>query len=128
MALGDNRFSRVETDFNALLSLNGINVTISRTIQSEITERDIYGTPIGYTPETLTATILITDQYLDETTVLAGGKPKEILKIIANAGTFIENDEIPYNSHNYQITSVENVPLGGNNTLEMCIATREVEV
>ena len=128
MALGDNRFSRVETDFNALLNLNGINVTISRIIQSEITERDIYGTPIGYTPEILTATILVTDQYLDETTVLAGGKPKEILKIIANAGTFIKNDEIPYNSHHYKITSVEDIPLGGNNTLEMCIATREVEV
>lgn len=128
MALGDNRFSRVETDFNALLSLNGINVTISRTVQSEITERDIYGTPVGYTPKTLTATILVTDQYLDETTVLAGGKPKEILKIITNTGTFIENDDIAYNSHHYQIASLEDIPLGGNNTLEMCIATRQVEI
>jgi hypothetical protein len=128
MALGDNRFSRITTDFNMLLELNGVDVTITRTEQSQITNRDIFGMPEGYTPNTFTVKVLVTDQYLDETTVIAGGKPKEILKIMALPGTFVENDDISYNSHSYQVTDVEKISLSGNDSLELYSATRQVEV
>jgi hypothetical protein len=128
MALGDNRFSRVATDFNTLLSLNGVTVTVSRTVQANITQRDIFGTPQNYIPNTFTANILVTDQHLDETSIIAGGKPKEVITIIASPATFIENDEISYNSHTYQVGSVEKIVLGGSDSLEMYTATREVAV
>lgn len=127
MALGDNRFSKAMSDFSMLLELHGITATITRTVQEDIKEKDIFGTPQNYIPQTLAVKFLVTDQYLDETSIIAGGKPKEVIKLIAVPSTFIENDEIPYNSHTYQVTDVGKTVLGSNNSLEMYTATRQVE-
>lgn len=128
MAIGDSRFLKVITDFNALLALNGATVTVTRTVQADITNSNIFSEPEGYTPSTFQATILVTDKSLDETTVIAGGKPKEILTIIAPSGTFIEEDDISYCTHIYCVKNIEQLELGGTNQLDICNATREVEV
>lgn len=128
MAIGDNRFSRVGVDFGYLLAMHGITVSVSRIVQSSVTQRDIYGTPQNYTPTTFQANIVIFEQKLDETMVLAGGKPKEILRFAVTPGTLIENDDVTYGPHQYQVTEVAPLNIAGSDSLDMVTATRQVQV
>ncbi len=136
MALGDSRFGGVAVDYGRLLKLHGVSITATRTEQDKIGTRDIFGAPVldnsatpqPYVPATFTATVLLSDQYLDEQSVIAGGKPKEIVNLIALPGTFLENDEVAAYGHTYCVREISQPNLGGTTALEMCRAFREVAV
>lgn len=128
MPIGDNRFSKVGNDFSTLLDLNGTMVNVTRTVQADITNTNIFSEPTDYTPDKFQAKVLVIDKSMDETAVIAGGKPKEVLRIISASGTFIEEDDISYCTHSYNVKNIEQLQLGGINELDICDATREVEV
>jgi len=136
MAIGDSRFARAGTDLATLLTNHGVSVTITRTDQSGVGTRDVFGTPIldnsatpqPYTPTTILTTILVTGQELNELEIIAGGKPKETLTFMTAPGVMLENDEVAYGGHLYKVVCAGETPLGGINALEMCRATMEVAV
>lgn len=126
MALGDNHFSKVSKDLGSLLEIHGIDVKLQKGGLPSGVKKNIYGTPQNYTPETTTERILVTGQKLDETPLVAGGRPKEKLYFMVRIGAVKENDDITYNNHDYHIHHVYPSQIGGQANLETCIGIREV--
>lgn len=129
MALGDNRYSGITIDFKRLIDIHGTNISVSRTIQEDIKDKNIFGeADKDYIPQKFQVDVIITEDYFDETIVIAGGKPKEILVFIVEAGKMKENDEVLYSHHSYNVNQINQVPINGDCKLESCTATREVEI
>ncbi|MHB1651665.1 MAG: hypothetical protein ACYCVD_04200 [Desulfitobacteriaceae bacterium] len=126
MALGDNRFNGVGANLSTLLGQHGVTVTVTRYIDAQMTTRNIFGTPQGYTPTTFTASVLVVDEYLDDKDVEAGSKTKEKTDFYCTPGTLIEHDEVTYDGHTFKIEQITNAPMGGQIRLEIAIGTRVV--
>lgn len=128
MALGDDRFVGATRDLSILLKLHGVSVQVTRYDDSQITaaNTNIFGTPQGYTPQKFTATILVTNQYLDDEETEAGSKPKEHALFLSSAGTFQEHDEVFYNGRTFKIIEVNNAPMAGQDRLEIADSIRVV--
>ena len=111
-----------------ILEIHGVPVTITRYDNSQITKANtnIFGTPQGYQPQQLTATVLVVNQYLDDEEVEAGSKPKEHAMFLCAAGTMKEHDQIDYSGHTFQVIEVNNAPLGGQDRLEVADSIRIV--
>jgi hypothetical protein len=127
MAIGDNPFGDVSFDLNILLQLHGITVTITRLNKSSTAaNRDIYGNS-DQSPLVFTAKMLFIGLELDEQETIGGGKTKEVLHMIGQPGTAIENDIIAYNGHSYDIRFLGTAIMGGSDSLETYTAMREVD-
>ena len=128
MAIGDNPFGDVSFDLNILLELHGITVTVTRLNQSAPeTQRDIYGLS-DQPPTVFSAKMLFIGLELDEQETIGGGKTKEILHMIGQPGTALENDIIAYNGHNYDVRFLGTAIMGGLDSLETYTAMREVDL
>jgi len=110
-----------------LLVAHGVTLPVKRYVESQITTRNIFGTPQGYTPQESTAKVLVAYQYLDDQGIEAGSKPKEVVVFLCPLGTLIEHDEVTYDEHVFKIKEVTKAPMGGTDRLEMATGSRVVE-
>jgi len=127
VALGDSAIISASSDLTALIGSVGMSVTVTRTVLSQITQRSIFGTPQNYTPTTFTASVATSSIKGNEMEVLAGGKPKEILTFVSQAGTFLENDEVAYSGNTYKVDYVARYSLSGTDLCDEVKASREVQ-
>lgn len=122
--------SRAQDIINQVASLSGqygSTVTVKRVVESTTPKRDVFGTPSNATTNTFTASVIIESQKLNSMPTLVGMKPKEELKLIANAGTFLANDEFQFSGHTYKVNFVEPVPFIGTDVVDFVHAQREVD-
>jgi hypothetical protein len=128
MAIGDNPFGDVSFDLNVLLQLHGITISITRLNQSApAAQRDIYGAS-DQEPTVFSAKLLFIGLELDEQETIAGGKTKEVLHMVGQPGTALENDIIAYNGHSYDVRFLGTAVMGGLDSLETYTAMREVDI
>ncbi|GIM47035.1 hypothetical protein DNHGIG_25840 [Collibacillus ludicampi] len=121
---------RAQSIVNQVASLSGqfgVTVTVKRIVQAATPIRNVFGTPMNATTETFTANVIIESQKIDLMATIAGGKPKEVLKLITNAGTFLLGDEIVFNGHTYKVEYLQPVPFVGVDVVDFVHATREVD-
>lgn len=127
--------TRAQEIINQIASLSGsfgISVTGSRLVTTADTPRNSFGTPIDgngnpIQPQTFTANMIPESQKIDWTPTLAGGKAKEVLKLITSAGIFQSGDELKYGPHTYKVTFIEPVPFAGSDVVNFVHAFREVD-
>lgn len=120
---------RAQSIVNQVASLSGqfgVQVTVNRVVQAATPVMNVFGTPVNGTVQTFTALIIIDSQKLNTLPTLIGMKPKEELKVISNAGTFLVNDEIIYNGNTYKVEFLEPVPFIGTDVVDLVHAYREV--
>lgn len=127
--------SRAQEIINQIASLSGsfgVTVTGSRMVITADTSRNSFGTPIDgngnpIQPQTFTANVIPESQKIDWTPTLAGGKAKEVLKLITIAGTFQNGDELKYSTHTYKVNFIEPVPFAGSDVVNFVHSVREVD-
>lgn len=120
----DSRVPDLISQIGSISSNYGVSVTATRPAKG--TQFDIYMDPIDGTPKPFTANIIIDSDKMDLLPTLAGGKPKEILKMITAAGTFQAGDELAYNGHTFKVGTVQPVPFAGTDVADYVDAYREV--
>lgn len=128
----DSRAQGIISQISSLSSDFGVTVTGSRMVITSSTPRNAFGTPIDtdgqpLKPQPFTANVIIESQKIDWTSTLAGGKAKEVLKLITLAGTFQSGDEFQYSSHTYKVNFTEPVPFVGVDVVNFVHAVREVD-
>ncbi|NRD80288.1 hypothetical protein HPT25_23480 [Bacillus sp. BRMEA1] len=128
----DGRAQEIIDQISALSGSFGVTVIYSRIVVTDSTPRNAFGTPIDASgnplvPQSFTANVIIESQKIDETPTLAGGKAKELLKLITSAGIFLAGDELKYGSHTYKVNFIEPVPFVGTDVVNFVHAAREVD-
>lgn len=127
--------ARAQEIINQIATLSGsfgVSVTGSRTVVTHATPRNAFGTPVDangnkLAPQTFPANVIIESQNIDWTPTLAGGKAKEVLKMIVSAGIFQNGDEIQYGAHTYKVNHLQPVPFVGTDVVDFVHASREVD-
>lgn len=120
----DSRVQDLISQIGSISSDFGVSVTVTRPAKG--TQYDIYMDPVDGSPQTFTANIIIDSDKMDLLPTLAGGKPKEILKMITVAGTFQAGDELIYNGHTFKVGPIQPVPFAGTDVADYVQASREV--
>lgn len=121
--------SRAQNIVNQVASLStqfGVSVTVNRVVQAATPVRNVFGTPTNATTNTFTAKVIIESEKIDLMATIAGGKPREKLKLITNAGTFLLGDELVYGGHTYKVEFMQPVPFIGTDVVDFVHASREV--
>lgn len=127
----DSRANDIITQVSSLTKQFGSTVTVTRTtkVVDPSESVDVFGTPLNpNNPAPFTTQVIIESQKLNTMPTLIGGKPKEELKMIANAGTFLSDDEIQYSGHTYKVNFVQQVPFISSDVVDFVHAEREVDV
>ena len=123
--LGDNPFLNISVDLSDLLTIHGVVFAVTR--HSTSATRDIYGEPQDH-PAPFNATLLLVEQDMKEKPTEAGGKRQEVLTLIGQPGTLLENDILAHSGHNYDVYSVFKSTLDSSVQCDVYQATREVDV
>lgn len=122
----DPRAMNIINQVSSLSTQFGVPVTVNRVLQATTPIRNVFGTPTNATPQIFTANVIIESEKIDLMATLAGGKPKEVLKLITNAGTFFLGDELVYGGHTYKVEYMQPVPFIGSDVVDFVHASREV--
>jgi hypothetical protein len=123
--IGSDLISSLSVNIDLLLTLHG--VTMNGTRHNTSAASNIYGEPQD-TPTQFTAVVLIVKQELEEEETMAGGKRKEVLTLMGQPGTLLENDIVAYSGHNYAVRHVGRSTVQSAVAAEVYIAVREVDV
>lgn len=123
----DQRAQEIASQFQLIASQFGVTVTVNRTVQSQTPVRSPFGTPLNATTTTFTTNVIVESQKINTMPTLAGGKPKEELKLQTLPGVVQSNDMITYNGHAYKVMFVEPVPFVGTDVVDFIHAERVVD-
>lgn len=126
--MNTNRAQDIISQVASLTGQFGASVTITRTTTSPGASTDVFGTPVNPTPPIpFTTSVIVESLKKNVMPTLVGMKPKEELRLIANEGIFLENDEVQYSGHIYKVNFVEPVPFMGSDVVDFVHAQREVD-
>jgi len=127
MAIGGNRFNGFTQALATITGHHGVKLQVKRYVQSQMTNKNIFGTPTGYTPQSLTVDALVIEQDIEDDETVAGGKPKGEMVFFCQPQVLLEHDEVTYGGGFYSIEEIHNASLGGTDRLEMAIGKRVVK-
>lgn len=105
----------------------GTPVTVNRVVQSQTPVRDVFGQPENATTQTFTLNVIVESQKPNLMAILAGGKVKEELRLIVQAGQILNGDEVVYGGNTYKVTFAQPVPFAGSDVVDFIHAEREVK-
>lgn len=121
----DSRAQEIINQITSLSGSYGVSVSVSRTTGA--TQRNVFGTPIDGITQSFTTNVVIESEKIDLTPTVAGGKAKEVLKLIASSGIFKVGDELRYGTHTYKVEFLQPVPFAGTDVVDFVHAAREVD-